>query len=310
MRVKFDKGIIDAARNLWGHSTVDDPAIVLAIFYETEANRQIAEQEALAGQDHGEAEIPVFEVGKCYLDGHGNIVGPLEITVNSPIFVEKYPFTYGDKTYTRHGEWVIGQSISDSNLIPGAIELIAPAELTPLSYEEACALKPGDVVRCVEGTNYPGIKKGLEFEIIEGPDYPSYKAFIRPDGLFFHLFPNDCKYFAKVPKPGAAEPAIDDGAQDEDPADFTAEYLAGAHDWKAKAEAAEKRAEKAEAALEYLREQIELGLSQEGRPETYIYPEKSEDWRQGALHGVRMCAEWSGFRIIPTQPLRVEVCDE
>jgi len=72
-------------------------------------------------------------------------------------------------------------------------------------------------------------------------------------------------------------------------------------DWKSRAEAAEKRAEKAEAAMERVRKDIECALSNDPGP-------RHKDWNEGYNDSCRDMAANLGFTIVPAvpaQPLKV-----
>jgi len=82
------------------------------------------------------------------------------------------------------------------------------------------------------------------------------------------------------------------------PEELTVAYLAGAKDWKARAEKAEADKAKAEAALEQLRDFAECLLNETS--EQVASP--------GYYSGVRSAVEIAGFTIIPAipaQPLKV-----
>ena len=66
-------------------------------------------------------------------------------------------------------------------------------------------------------------------------------------------------------------------------------------DWKARAEAAEKRAEKAEAAMEAVRALIERDL----------VINSVNQWEAGYTSAMRNIADAAGFTIVPAQPLKV-----
>ena len=67
----------------------------------------------------------------------------------------------------------------------------------------------------------------------------------------------------------------------------------------------ETRALRAENRLECLRKAIEDGLQQSGKPETWSFPSKSDDWRAGALHAAKFFAETIGFKVISPSEYKV-----
>lgn len=73
---------------------------------------------------------PLFEVGKCYRNRRGHVVGPLLSNGGG-----EYPFSCGHRTYTARGTVFLILGATDDDLLPGPVEPV-PTWTPPFSLPD------------------------------------------------------------------------------------------------------------------------------------------------------------------------------